>query len=52
LVVAGGGRQGGVLGLESYKFGLEVVNTPLQPSHLGDHTRVYSTDVSEKRLRH
>jgi hypothetical protein len=41
-----------VLGLDPYKLGLQVLNTLLQPSHLGEESRVGTADVTEKRLCH
>ncbi|CAK7280676.1 hypothetical protein SGPA1_11469 [Streptomyces misionensis JCM 4497] len=51
-VLRGGSRQRFVLRLDPDQLGLQVLNALLQPSHLGEESRVGAADVTEKRLCH
>src|SRR3954462_14756377 len=51
-VVRSGSRQHLVLRLDSSEFGLQVLYALLEPSHLGEESRVGAADVTEKRLCH
>ena len=51
-VLCDSGVQRVVLGLNPYKLGFEVLDALLQPSHLGEESRVGTADVTEKRLCH
>jgi hypothetical protein len=52
ISVLRGGLQGVVLRLNPYEFGFQVLDTLLEPSHLGKESRVSAADVTEKRLCH
>lgn len=47
LVVRQARSKGVVLGLEPGKLGFQVANALLETTHLGDHTRIGSADVTE-----
>lgn len=51
-MVRSGSRERVVLRLNPYELGFEVLNALLEPSHLGEESRIGAADVTEKRLCH
>ncbi|GGY35280.1 hypothetical protein GCM10010363_15080 [Streptomyces omiyaensis] len=52
LVMSGGSGERVVLGLDPYELGFQILDALLEPSHLGEESRVGAADVTEKRLCH
>lgn len=51
-VVRSGSRELVVLGLNTAELGFKILDALLEPSHLGEKSRVAAADVTEKRLCH